>query len=664
MAESANFKINVLAATQQAEAQLKKLLSQFQGIGYAGKKGEALQKPLDGLIERFQVFQKVVQNTTGVTKSNAMSWQSTLDKFGTEILKIASKIENTQIDFGDLINYNEADYKKLMKKFTEIQEKRDKLFATENLKNQTLFNRPEQALKTGNLNNSVIAAINKQNEPEALNLLDARLQDLEKIRLVEEETLRLQKEKIGALSVLVGQEKTLKETVEAPSINYRLQQRIDLYDEIARKALPPDQIKAEKIDNVKTLNSLVQQRNLKAEETETVNLAKKIESLKKEYQDVAVYKQKLIAYVATLTAEYSKLTPEVDQAGQEVAEFQSKAIMAAATELAKLGDEATQTVPPLKDASDQAGSFIQTINEEASKTALLSNLSSYVTQIFGLVNALQMVRRFVQAAWESIKELDAAFTKIAVVTDMTSTELWKSFGAYNKIAQQLGVRTADAIETSALYYQQGLDTADVMILTTETIKMAQIANMDFAQATSAMTAAIRGFKIEMSEAQRVTDVYSALAAKAAVDTEDLATAISKTASIAGSAGMSLETTSAFLTQIIETTQEAAETAGTAMKTIIARFTELKKSPMELTVEVEGEEVSANKIEKALKIADVALRNTQGEFRDLDDVFLELSKSWDTLSRNEQRYIATTAAGLEKSWVCLNSFKCGNLLKIA
>jgi hypothetical protein len=50
----------------------------------------------------------------------------------------------------------------------------------------------------------------------------------------------------------------------------------------------------------------------------------------------------------------------------------------------------------------------------------------------------------------------------------------------------------------------------------------------------------------------------------------------KTASIAASANMEFETTAALLAQIIETTQEAPETAGTAMKTIIARFTEVKE----------------------------------------------------------------------------------------
>lgn len=46
----------------------------------------------------------------------------------------------------------------------------------------------------------------------------------------------------------------------------------------------------------------------------------------------------------------------------------------------------------------------------------------------------------------------------------------------------------------------------------------------------------------------------------AADTDQIATAMTKTASIANSANMEFETTAAFLTQIIETTQESAETA--------------------------------------------------------------------------------------------------------
>ena len=80
-----------------------------------------------------------------------------------------------------------------------------------------------------------------------------------------------------------------------------------------------------------------------------------------------------------------------------------------------------------------------------------------------------------------------------------------------------------------------------------------------------------------------------------------------------------------------------------MKTIVARFTEMKKAPTDV-INVEGEEISVNKVEAALKSVGVELRNTTGEFRELDDVFLELASKWDSLDVMSQRYVATMAAG--------------------
>lgn len=81
-----------------------------------------------------------------------------------------------------------------------------------------------------------------------------------------------------------------------------------------------------------------------------------------------------------------------------------------------------------------------------------------------------------------------------------------------------------------------------------------------------------------------------------------------------------------------------------MKTIIARFQELKTAVND-SVEIDGELVEVNKVDTALQSVGVQLRDSlTGQFRDLDDVFLELSSKWDTLDRNTQRYVATIAAG--------------------
>ena len=97
-----------------------------------------------------------------------------------------------------------------------------------------------------------------------------------------------------------------------------------------------------------------------------------------------------------------------------------------------------------------------------------------------------------------------------------------------------------------------------MALTEETLKMAKISGLDYAEATDYMTNAVRSFKMEMSESQRVVDVYSAIAAASATSTTELATAMSKTASSAESVGASFENTTAMMAVMIESTREAPE----------------------------------------------------------------------------------------------------------
>jgi hypothetical protein len=55
-----------------------------------------------------------------------------------------------------------------------------------------------------------------------------------------------------------------------------------------------------------------------------------------------------------------------------------------------------------------------------------------------------------------------------------------------------------------------------MTLTEETLKLSKVSGLDYATTTDYMTTALRGFKMEMSEASTVVDVYSALAAHTAV----------------------------------------------------------------------------------------------------------------------------------------------------
>jgi hypothetical protein len=79
-----------------------------------------------------------------------------------------------------------------------------------------------------------------------------------------------------------------------------------------------------------------------------------------------------------------------------------------------------------------------------------------------------------------IKELDTVMNKISIVTDMSTGDLWGQIDQYSKMAQSYGVSIKGAYEVSQIYYQQGLETADVMTLTNETLKLAKISGLDYA----------------------------------------------------------------------------------------------------------------------------------------------------------------------------------------
>lgn len=355
---------------------------------------------------------------------------------------------------------------------------------------------------------------------------------------------------------------------------------------------------------------------------------------------------------------YNKAKAEVDSYKQSIQALEDALASARAEQENKYNKAIEQGAKNLKDAQSSVrdyGAAMQESNEDVKDTVdnmlrvdeQIDSVARRIANFTSLTGSFEILRRTIRDAYNDIKELDAAMNSIAIVTNFTNQQLWNQVDAYAKLAQEMGVDLVGVYDVQKLYYQQGRDMTDVAELTEKTLQFARIAEMDYADATDAMTVAINAFKLEATDASRIVDVYSNLAAKAAVNQNELANAMSKVASMASSVGMSLETTSAFLTQIIETTREAPETAGTALKTVLARFGEVKKlinTGKNTGTTDEGETVDVNKIDTALKSVGIRLTDTQGQMRALDDVLLDLAKKWNSLDSMTQRYLATMAAG--------------------
>ena len=280
----------------------------------------------------------------------------------------------------------------------------------------------------------------------------------------------------------------------------------------------------------------------------------KISELKAEIDNLSTSE----THLNNLRQKLTEIT-SLDFSGKGIEEIKSAVLNLPEQDLEKvssaiksIGTASEQTKEPIRNMGT-------TINQVSRSAETLKNARQEVEQLgqqvkyfFGLQNTINLFQRAVRSAFTTVQDLDEAMTETAVVTDFNVSDMWDKLPQYTRMAEDLGTTIKGAYETLTLYYQQGLDVNEATQIGTETMKMARIANLDNAKATDLMTAALRGFNMELNEvsAQRVNDVYSELAAVTASDTNELASAMTRTASIAHSANMEFETTTAFLAQMI------------------------------------------------------------------------------------------------------------------
>ena len=422
------------------------------------------------------------------------------------------------------------------------------------------------------------------------------------------------KEVEAQLDALKDKERQAQEASQQAAEQYKKDsdaiKKLEINAEAAKKVL--DKLKSDTLDAIK--------KDLSSSDIKWDSFGIKIEDIKS---------------VEDLKAAYEQLK---QTAGEETAR-----------EFAKMSGLLEESSNGFNDLAKSVSNAIEEFRGLKGAQREVTRMTQNILRFFSIDNAVRLFKRAIRSAYNTIKDLDKVMTETAVVTEFSVGDMWSQLPEYTKRANELGVSIHSAYEAATIYYQQGLKTNEVMAVSNATLKMARIAGLEAAEATDRMTNALRGFNMEITEtnADRIADVYSKLAAITASNVDEISTAMTKTASLANSANMSFESTAAFLAQIIETTRESAETAGTALKTVIARFSEVKKLYSEgdlLGTDEEGQEIDVNKVSTALRTAGINLNEFLTGAKGLDEVFMELASKWDTLSIVQQRYIATMAAG--------------------
>ena len=113
--------------------------------------------------------------------------------------------------------------------------------------------------------------------------------------------------------------------------------------------------------------------------------------------------------------------------------------------------------------------------------------------------------------------------------------------------------------------------------------------------------------------------------------------MSKVASAAAAMGVGEDQLAAQLSTIISVTKQAPESVGTALRTVYARISDIKAGIDEDGVTLGN--YSGKMAELGINVLDM-----NGNLRDMGEVMEEIGGKWDTLTREQQVYLAQTMAG--------------------
>lgn len=243
----------------------------------------------------------------------------------------------------------------------------------------------------------------------------------------------------------------------------------------------------------------------------------------------------------------------------------------------------------------------------------------------------------VQQAFGYVKSLDTSLNNIRIVTGKSADEMQRFAEQANNAAKNLGSTTTDYTNAALIYAQQGLSDKEVQARTAITLKTANVTGQSAAEVSEQLTAVWNGYKVNADQAQVYVDRLAAVAATTASDLEELSKGMGKVASAAATMGVSEEQLAAQLSTIISATKQAPESVGTALRTVYARISDIQAG-------IDEEGVSLGNYSGKMAALGFSVLDMNGKLRDMGEVMEEIGGRWDTLTREQQVYLAQTMAG--------------------
>ena len=285
---------------------------------------------------------------------------------------------------------------------------------------------------------------------------------------------------------------------------------------------------------------------------------------------------------------------------------------------------------------------------------LESQVKGLLTRYLSLMAVIRAISSLIKNMTEYVTEYSDKMNEIQMITLKTDVEVAQLAETYRSIAKEMNVSSLDMADAAIYFTRQGLEAEEIEKRLKNVTMYAKAANVEFKDASEIITAVVNSMGLVEQEAedgrnaaQRVADVFLKIGDIAATSGQEIGEAMQKAAASAGAFGVSMEWLASYIATVSETTRQEARTIGTAFNTIIARLHQIKQTGYN-----QEDETKVNDIAKALSKIDVVLMDQEGNWRDMEDIMVDIAKEWGTLDDKTKSYIATTMAGVKQQNVFL------------
>ena len=173
--------------------------------------------------------------------------------------------------------------------------------------------------------------------------------------------------------------------------------------------------------------------------------------------------------------------------------------------------------------ADAQNKFIALTNQIRQAGGEAETLGQKIRRIFGeklgygiIASAAMMARQAVRQVYTNVVELDKAVVDLQIATGKNREETKELVDTYSDLGRELGATTSEVAQASDSWLRQGYSIEQVNELTRNSIMLAKLGQMESADATTALTSALRGYELQAEDVGSVTDKLVAVDMTAAV----------------------------------------------------------------------------------------------------------------------------------------------------